>query len=225
MLRRLLPVFATLFAMTACAAEPPAPAPAAEAPAPTPVAAAADETAPATYKVLFTTSKGEFTVDVNREWAPKGADRFYTLVKNGFFDDVRLFRVIRTPNPFMVQFGISGDPAVSAKWGDDTAITDDPVTQSNTRGMMTFATKGPNTRTTQVFINFGDNSFLDSQGFSPFGKVSQEMEVVDKFNAEYGEAGSPTGPDPFRIEAEGNAYLKTGFPNMDYVMTARIVGE
>ena len=188
-----------------------------------PQSPAMNQTAPAAYKVLFSTSKGDFTIDVNREWAPKGADRFYNLVKNGFFDEVRFYRVIQTPRPFMVQFGINGAPAVAAKWGDETAIGDDPVTQSNTRGMITFATKGPNTRTTEVYINFGNNAFLDSQGFSPFGKVSQGMEVVDKLNAEYGEAGSPTGPDPFRIAAEGNAYIQKSFPNMDYIKTARIV--
>jgi peptidyl-prolyl cis-trans isomerase A (cyclophilin A) len=178
---------------------------------------------PQTYKVLFATSKGDFTVEVVREWAPKGADRFYDLVSSGFYDDVRFFRVIRTPAPFMVQFGISGDPATSAKWAEAN-IEDDPVKQSNTRGMITFATAGPNTRTTQVFINYADNSRLDAQGFSPFGRVIAGMEVVDLLHADYGE-GAPqgNGPDQSRIEQEGNAYLTRDFPNLDYIRTARIV--
>jgi peptidyl-prolyl cis-trans isomerase A (cyclophilin A) len=239
MLRRLLPVFVMLILISACSkteqtAQPePSGTPAAQVSAPAapatgnplldPKSPAMNQTAPAKYQVRFSTSKGDFTLDVDRTWAPKGADRFYNLVKNGYFDNVRFYRVIQTPRPFMVQFGINGDPAIAAKWGDDTAIEDDPVTQSNTRGTITFATKGPNTRTTEVYINFGDNAFLDSQGFSPFGKVAEGgMDVVDKLNAEYGEAGSATGPDPFRIAGEGNEYLTKNFPNMDYIKTARV---
>src|SRR5262249_2101604 len=118
-----------------------------------PKSPAVNQTAPETYRVVFTTSKGDFTVEVRREWAPKGADRFYNLVKNRFYDDVRFFRVIRMPRLFMAQFGISGDPAVSAKWADAN-MTDDPVMVSNTRGRISFATSGPDTRTTQVFINY-----------------------------------------------------------------------
>jgi peptidyl-prolyl cis-trans isomerase A (cyclophilin A) len=179
--------------------------------------------APAKYRVLFVTSKGNFTVEVTRDWAPKGADRFYELVKSGFYNDARFFRVIRSPRPFMAQFGISGDPAVTAKW-TNANLQDDPVKQQNTRGRITFATAGPNTRTTQLFINYADNSRLDSQGFSPFGEVVSGMDVVDQLYADYGE-GAPggNGPDQGRIEKEGNAYLTKDFPNLDYIKTATIV--
>jgi peptidyl-prolyl cis-trans isomerase A (cyclophilin A) len=184
-----------------------------------PASPAVNETAPETYRVLFSTNKGDFTIQVNRDWAPRGADRFYNLVKNGFYDDVRFFRVIREPSPF----GISGDPAVSAKWANAN-LEDDPVKQSNTRGRISFATAGPNTRTTQVFINYGDNSRLDARGFSPFGEVISGMEVVDRLYADYGE-GAPDGrgPDQERIEKEGAPYLTQGWPMLDFVKTARIV--
>ncbi len=177
------------------------------------------EPAPASYKVKFDTSKGAFVVQVTRAWAPQGADRFYNLVKSGFFDNVRFFRVV---SGFMVQFGIHGDPATMARWRD-APIKDDPVTQSNKRGYITFATAGPNTRTTQVFINFVDNSNLDSMGFAPFGRVVSGMEVVDALNAEYGE-GAPRGrgPDQGRVQREGNAYLAKEFPRMDFVKKATI---
>jgi peptidyl-prolyl cis-trans isomerase A (cyclophilin A) len=187
-----------------------------------PKSLAMNQTAPETYRVLFSTSKGDFTLEVTRAWAPKGADRFYNLVKNGFYDGLRFFRVLRTPRPFMAQFGISGDPAIAAKWSDAN-IQDDPVEEHNTRGRITFATAGPNTRTTQVFISYGDNSRLDSQGFSPFGEVISGMEVVDQLYADYGE-GAPDGrgPDQDRIEKEGTPYLTKGWPMLDYVKTARI---
>jgi peptidyl-prolyl cis-trans isomerase A (cyclophilin A) len=182
-----------------------------------------NKTAPAEFKVKFSTSKGDFTVQVTRAWAPNGADRFYNLVKNNYYDEVRFFRVLRTPRPFMAQFGIHGDPKIAAAWME-ASIKDDSVTQSNSRGMVTFATAGPNTRTTQIFINYGDNSMLDGQGFSPFAKVVEGMDVVDKLHADYGE-GAPQGrgPDQGRIQMEGNAYLKERFPNLDYVKTARVV--
>ena len=145
--------------------------------------AALTEQAPATYKAKFDTSRGVFVIEVRRDWAPNGADRFYNLVKNGFFDEARFFRVI---SGFMVQFGINGNPAVQRNWRT-AAIKDDPVKQSNTPGMVTFATGGPNTRTTQVFINYGNNARLDGQGFSPFGKVVSGMDVVEKLYAQYGE--------------------------------------
>jgi peptidyl-prolyl cis-trans isomerase A (cyclophilin A) len=183
---------------------------------------AMNETAPATYKVLFSTSKGDFTIEVTRDWAPRGADRFYNLVKNNFFDETRFFRVIRDPRPFMVQFGISGDPAIAAKW-QPANIQDDPVTQSNTRGKISFATAGPNTRTTQVFINYADNTPLDGYGFAPFGTVIEGMEIVDQLHADYGE-GAPQGrgPNQGRVQSEGNAYLTKDFPNLDYIKTARL---
>jgi peptidyl-prolyl cis-trans isomerase A (cyclophilin A) len=177
------------------------------------------ETAPATYKARFETSKGTFVVDVNREWAPNGADRFYNLVKNGFYDGVRFFRVL---DGFMAQFGINGDPAISAQWRE-ARIQDDPVRQSNRRGFITYAMAGPGTRTSQVFINYGDNSALDKQGFSPFGQVSSGMNVVDALHNGYGE-GAPRGqgPDQGRLQMEGNAYLAKNFPRLDFVKKATI---
>jgi peptidyl-prolyl cis-trans isomerase A (cyclophilin A) len=182
--------------------------------------AALTEQAPATYKARFDTSKGTFVVEVHRGWAPQGADRFYNLVKNGFYDGVRFFRVI---SGFMVQFGINGDPAVQAHWRT-ARIEDDPVTQSNERGMITFATSGPNSRTTQVFINFADNGNLDRLGFAPFGRVVSGMNVVDALNDEYGE-GAPRGrgPDQTRMQKQGNAYLAKSFSRLDYVKKATIV--
>lgn len=181
--------------------------------------ASLNEKAPAVYKVKFDTSKGVFVVEVHRDWAPNGADRFYNLVKNGFYDDARFFRVI---SGFMVQFGISGDPKVAAVWRDAN-IKDDPVKESNKRGNITFATAGPNTRTTQVFINFGDNAGLDDQGFASFGKVVSGMEVVDALYAEYGE-GAPRGqgPDQGLVQQRGNAYLEKSFPKLDFIRKATI---
>jgi peptidyl-prolyl cis-trans isomerase A (cyclophilin A) len=177
------------------------------------------EKAPETYKVNFDTSKGMVVIEVTRAWAPNGADRFYNLVKSGFYNDARFFRVI---SGFMVQFGIHGDPAVSAPWRM-ARIPDDPVKESNKRGYITFATAGPNTRTTQVFINFRDNAGLDGQGFAPFGRVISGMDVVDKLYAGYGEgAPSGRGPNQGQIQAEENAYLTKSFPQLDYVKTATI---
>jgi peptidyl-prolyl cis-trans isomerase A (cyclophilin A) len=172
------------------------------------------ETAPATYKARFETSKGAFVVDVTRDWAPNGADRFYNLVKNGFYDGVRFFRVL---DGFMAQFGINGDPKVSAVWRE-ARIQDDPVKQSNRRGFVTYAMAGPNTRTSQLFINYNDrNSSLDKQGFSPFGRVSSGLEVVDALYNGYGEI-----PNQGRIQMEGNAYLAKDFPRLDFVKKATI---
>ena len=182
--------------------------------------AALNEQAPTTYKVKFDTSKGPFVVDVHRDWAPIGADRFYNLVKNGFFNDARFFRVI---SGFMVQFGINADPKISAQWRV-ARINDDPIKQSNTRGMLTFATAGPNTRTTQLFINFGNNAMLDHQGFAPFGQVTSGMNVVDALYSGYGEgAPSGAGPEQGRVQSEGNAYLTSSFPKLDYIKSATIV--
>jgi peptidyl-prolyl cis-trans isomerase A (cyclophilin A) len=177
--------------------------------------------APDVFSARFETSKGTFVIEVHREWSPKGADRFYNLVSNGYYDDVRFFRVIAN---FMAQFGIHGDPAVSKVW-QSASIEDDPVVQSNTRGMVSYAMRGPGTRTTQLFINYLDtNARLDSMGFSPFGKVTEGMEVVDQLYSSYGE-GAPNGAGPAqnRLQGEGNAYLAASFPQLDYIKTARIV--
>jgi peptidyl-prolyl cis-trans isomerase A (cyclophilin A) len=177
------------------------------------------EQAPATFKANFDTSKGTFVIEVRRDQAPIGADRFYNLVTNGFYDDVRFFRVI---DGFMAQFGIHGNPQVQSAWRNAN-LKDDPVKGSNKRGMVTFATAGPNTRTTQLFINFGNNTGLDKQGFAPFGEVVQGMDVVDKLYNGYGE-GAPRGkgPDQGRLQAEGNAYLNKEFPRLDYIKSATI---
>lgn len=183
--------------------------------------AEAKETAPAVYKAKLTTTKGAFVVEVHRDWAPNGADRFYNLVKTGYFSDVAFFRVIKG---FMVQFGIHGDPAVSRAWRD-ARITDDPTgKQSNKRGMVTFAMAGPNTRTTQIFVNYADNANLDSMGFPPFGKVVEGMNIVDALEGEYGE-GAPGGRGPAqgRAQGEGNKYFKADFPKLDYIKSATIL--
>lgn len=181
--------------------------------------AKATEKAPETFKVKFATTKGDFTVEVTRAWAPLGADRFYNLVKAGFFTDVTFFRVIEG---FMVQFGIHGDPAVASAWRG-ARIMDDPVVQSNKKGYVSYAMAGPDTRTTQMFINFGDNARLDSSGFSPFGKVTSGMNVVESIYSGYGE-GAPggNGPDQGRVQSQGNKYLRADFPKMDYVKSASI---
>jgi len=170
--------------------------------------------APDVFRVKFDTSKGAFVVEAHRAWAPNGADRFYDLAKQKFFDDTRFFRVVKG---FMVQFGISGDPKTAESWRAKM-IPDDPVKEGNVRGNVSFAMAGPGTRTTQLFINFADNSqSLDPQGFAAFGRVVSGMDVVDQINAQYGES-----PDQGRIQAEGNDYLKQAFPNLDYIKTARV---
>ena len=175
--------------------------------------ASLNEEAPATYKASFDTSAGTFVITVHRAWAPKGAQRFYNLVKNGFYDECRFFRVV--PD-FMVQFGINGDPSIQSNWANAN-ITDDPATQSNKKGYVTFATRGKDTRTTQVFVNFKDNSFLDKQGFAPFGEVTSGMDVVEKITSQYGEK-----PNQGTIQSQGNTYLKAQFPKLDYVKKATI---
>ena len=181
--------------------------------APAPSAAATP--APESFRVAFETTRGPFVVDVIRAWSPRGADRFHELVKAGYFTDVGFFRVV--PG-FVAQFGMHGDPAVNRRWSD-TSIPDDPVAHSNARGTIVFATRGPNTRSNQFFINFSDNARLDGMGFSPFGRVVEGMSVVDSIYAGYGET-----PDQGRIAADGNAYLKRQFPRLDYIKSARIVG-
>ena len=176
----------------------------------------ANETAPAVFKVKVVTTKGDMIIQVNRAWSPNGADRFYNLVKIGYFDDVAFFRMV---NGFMAQLGIHGDPAVNEKWRPATIQDDPPAGQSNKPGYVTFAKTGaPNSRTTQIFINFGNNAFLDGQGFTPFGQVVDGTPVLGALNLEYGEA-----PDQGAIQARGNSYLKSNFPNLDYIKTARIV--
>lgn len=180
------------------------------------------ETAPEKYQVKFETSKGEFIVEVTRAWAPIGADHFYNLVKNGYYDNCRFFRVI---SGFMAQFGINGNPRINASLSE-ARIKDDPVKESNRRGYVTYAkTSAPNSRSTQLFINFRNNSSLDRDGFAPIGKVIGDgMKVVDSLYADYGE-GAPNGngPEQYRIQTQGNAYLEKSFPKLDYVKTATIV--
>ena len=180
----------------------------------------ATQTAPQSYKVRFETEKGPFVVQVHRDWAPQGADRFYNLVNLGYYDGLYFFRAIKG---FMVQYGIHGDPKVTAMWKDAT-FPDDPVKQQNTRGRITFATAGPNTRTTQVFINYGDNLRLDPMGFSPFGEVIEGMDVVDSLYQGYGE-GAPRGrgPSQARLQSEGNPYLQADFPKMDKITKATLI--
>lgn len=170
--------------------------------------------APEKFRVKFETSKGDVVLEVYRDWAPVGVDHFYKAVEEGFYNDVRFFRVV--PG-FIVQFGINGDPNLQKKWRDIN-LKDDPVKQSNKQGTVTYATAGPNTRTTQLFINLNDNAFLDNQGFAPFAKVVEGMDVVEKINAEYGER-----PDQGAIQQLGNAYLNESFPKLDFIKKASVV--
>ena len=185
-----------------------------------PKSAIMTQTAPATFKAKFQTTAGDFVVEAQRDWAPRGVDRFYNLVKNGFYDGTCVFRVI---SGFMAQFGIHGEPKVSAAWRQER-IQDDPVKQSNKRGYLSYAMAGPNTRTTQLFINYGDNSRLDQMGFAPIGRVVEGMEVVDRFYAGYGE-GAPQGkgPDQGRLQAEGREYLTKSFPQLTCITKASII--
>jgi peptidyl-prolyl cis-trans isomerase A (cyclophilin A) len=177
--------------------------------------------APAVYRVKFDTTKGPFIVEVHRDWAPRGADRFHELIEARFYDDLYFFRVIKG---FVVQWGIHKDPAITAHW-NTMAIPDDPVNESNLRGTITFATGGPNTRTTEPFINLADNKRLDTRGFAPFGKVVEGMDVVDKLYAGYGD-GPPKGEgvDQNKAEAQGNEYIEGRFPRLDRIVTARLEG-
>ena len=172
-----------------------------------------NETAPDTFIVEVKTTKGIVKIELHRDWAPKGVDRFYNLVKAGFFSDIAIFRMVKG---FVIQFGIHGAPIVSSAW-EDARIEDDPVKESNVRGTHTFATGGPNTRTTQLFINLNDNIRLDMMGFAPIGKVIEGMDIIDALNFEYAER-----PNQGRIHAQGNAYLKAQFPNLDYIESMTI---
>jgi peptidyl-prolyl cis-trans isomerase A (cyclophilin A) len=181
----------------------------------------ARERAPDTYRVKLTTTAGDITIEVHRDWAPNGADRFYNLVKIGYFTNVAFFRVI---SGFMAQAGMHGDPRVSQAWLS-SRIPDDPVMQSNTRGRVTFAQSAePNSRSAQFFINFGDNSYLDASGFAPFGEVVEGMETVDALYSGYGE-GEPRGrgPSQSKLYRGGNDYLKGQFPELDYILSATVV--
>lgn len=181
----------------------------------------ATEKAPAVFQARFSTTKGDFLLEIHRDWSPNGADRFYNLVKAGYFQDIAFFRAVEG---FMVQFGIHGSPAASAKWRG-ASIADDPAKGiSNKRGFLTYAMGGPNTRTTQLFINYRDNANLDSMGFTPFGQVTQGMEVLDSLYKGYGD-GPPSGagPNQGRLQMEGNAFLRREFPNLDYIKSAQLV--
>ena len=179
-----------------------------------PTSTAMNQQAPDQFDVEFNTSKGIFVVATTRDLAPNGVDRFYNLVKAGFYNECRFFRVV--PN-FMAQFGFHGDPEVTKVWFN-ASIPDDPPKESNTRGKITFATRGPNTRTTQMFINFKDNSYLDSQGFTPFGEISKGIDVVDSIHSGYGEK-----PNQQQIGIKGNRYLNKIFPDLDYIISARVI--
>ena len=168
-------------------------------------------------KVQFECSHGTFVAEIHEDWAPLGVARFMQLVEDGFFQDIYFFRVVNQPRPFVVQFGIHGDPAVSEKWRD-ARIKDDPVKQKNLTGTITFATSGPNTRTTQLFINLSDNTFLDGQGFSPIGEVVEGMDVVRSIYDAYGEM-----PNQGAIQSQGNAYITKSFPKMDCIKSAKVI--
>jgi peptidyl-prolyl cis-trans isomerase A (cyclophilin A) len=177
--------------------------------------------APAEFKIQFETTKGNFTVRMVRDWSPRGVDHLHHLVSSGYYTDIAFFRAIEG---FMVQFGMHGDPKINGLWAD-TNIQDEPVKVSNKRGYMSFAkSNAPNSRSTQLFINLVDNSNLDGYGFSPIGEVIEGMSVVDSIYMGYGE-GAPRGRGPSQglINQQGNAYLKSQFPNLDYIKTAKIM--
>jgi len=206
-----------------CAQSGPAPGQPAAAPRRTLLSPAAlAEIAPEVFRARLITTKGDFVVEINRSWAPRGANRFYNLVKNGFFDNASFFRVLRG---FVVQFGIHANPQVARVWAG-AAIKDDLVKHSNVKGTITFAMAGANTRTTQIFINLGNNTSLDGMGFAPLGKVVEGMEVVLQLYGGYGE-GAPegNGPDQGRLQREGKAYLDKSFPKLDSIKTATLVTE
>ena len=182
-----------------------------------------DESAPAVFDVRLETSKGDFVLQTHREWAPIGADRFYNLVRTGFYNDSRFYRVRAG---FIVQFGLPGDPAVTAVWYE-RAMPDDPVVQSNTKGLVAYAMTGPDTRTTQLYINLDDNTQLDEQGFAPIGSVIGGMDVVEQLSAEYdeGAGGGMRAGNQGQIVAGGNVHLDAEFPNLDRLIRATIVEE
>lgn len=179
--------------------------------------------APEKFRAVFETTAGSFEVEVIRAWSPHGADRFYHLARLGYYDDIRVFRMVRG---FVAQFGMSGDPALTQVWGK-RGMPDDKVRQSNARGMLTYAkTSMPNSRSTQLFINLRNNRQLDGMGFAPFARVIRGMEVVDKFHAGYGD-GPPTGsgPDQGQIQQRGNTYLDADFPKLSKILSVRVVTD
>jgi cyclophilin family peptidyl-prolyl cis-trans isomerase len=176
------------------------------------------EVIPDVFQAVFDTSKGKVVIEVHREWAPRGVDHFHSLVKTGFYDGVRFFRVTHS----YVQFGINGDPTTNGLWST-ARLPDDKVKQRNVKGTLTFAHLGPNSRTTQLFFNMKDNKDLDKQGFAPIGKVIEGMDVVERLYSSYGEmAPRGQGPDPSKIEVQGNTYLDAKFPRLDYIKKAAI---
>ncbi len=204
-----------LLSLVACQekGQPVSPAPA-PAPGGSPEAVAVAGKAPENFRVRFETSCGDFVIEAHRAWAPIGVDRFHTLVTKGFFDECRFFRVAKG---FVVQFGLNGDPTTNSHWAN-AEIRDDPVKAGNKKKTVCFATAGPNTRTSQLFINLKDNGRLDGMGFAAFGEVVEGWETVEKINGEYGES-----PDQGRINAEGNAYLNREFPRLDYIRKATVL--
>jgi len=200
---------AALLALAACSSPPEEPKKQAAAPK--------NEPTPDVFRVRLDTSKGPVSLEIHRDWAPKGVDHFYTLVKLGYYDGDRFFRAVHS----FVQFGVNGDPKNNQLWST-AYISDDPVKQSNVRGTVTYATDGPNRRTTQLFINLRDTKTLDKQGFAPIGTVVEGMDVVDTFYSGYGEMPSRggQGPDPSKIQLEGNDYLTARFPRLDYIRKA-----
>jgi peptidyl-prolyl cis-trans isomerase A (cyclophilin A) len=201
-----------LLALAACSSSPEPPKQQAASPK--------NEPTPEVFRVKLDTSKGPVILECHRDWAPKGVDHFYTLVKLGYYDGNRFFRAVHN----FVQFGISGDPKTNQLWST-AFISDDPVKESNVRGAISYAKDGPNRRSTQLFINLRDNKPLDKQGFAPIGKVVDGMDVVDTFYSSYGEMPSRggQGPDPSKIEVEGNDYLANHFPRLDYISKATLV--
>ena len=179
-----------------------------------------DPAAPAEFKVKLETTKGDIVLKITRDWAPKGADHFHALVKAGYYDECRFYRVLPK---YIAQFGINGAPAVSAK-AKETPIDDDPVKQKNTRGRLTFAKGGPNTRTTNLFLNLKDNSSLDALGFAPIGEVVEGLEIADQLFSGYGD-GAPKGrgPNQKKIYEQGNDWLQKDFKDLDFVKTAKIL--
>lgn len=205
------------FLLASCSSAPPPAAAKKEAAEAKPPA-----TPPAKYRVRFETTKGDFVVEVQREWAPLGADRFYTLCRDGFFDEARFFRVVRK---FVAQFGVNKDPDVQALWNMKAPLDDDKRVLENKRGTLSFAKLGPKSRRTQVFINLSDNKALDAEGFAPFAKIVDGLPVIDELYAKYGETSNRGGggPDPRLIETQGNAYLIRLFGSLDSIKRARIM--